>query len=203
MQPQTVWQPTNHQDWTPRQLAFMESNPGVVEFLVANSGWSDFFLSLLDQFHSRGSLSERQVAAIKSSQEKLERRAKKSKVNLEPIAAMFEMARSSGLRRLAYRAEGLVLTPARENSVNAGSIYVKRLDDGQYIGKVTENRFISTREATDQDHEALKLIAANPSDAATRYGRETGACACCGRELSDPKSVEAGIGPVCARSWGL
>ncbi len=33
---------------------------------------------------------------------------------------------------------------------------------------------------------------------AARLGDETGVCAICGKELTDPESVERGIGPVCA-----
>lgn len=35
-------------------------------------------------------------------------------------------------------------------------------------------------------------------DEAKAYGRETGVCCNCGAELTDPKSIEAGIGPICA-----
>ena len=38
-------------------------------------------------------------------------------------------------------------------------------------------------------------------DQAKAYGRATGVCVCCGRDLSDPVSVEAGIGPVCEARW--
>lgn len=41
------------------------------------------------------------------------------------------------------------------------------------------------------NHENLLLIAA-------RMGDESGICALCGRELTDPVSIERGIGPVCA-----
>lgn len=39
--------------------------------------------------------------------------------------------------------------------------------------------------------------------AAKRYGKELGRCSCCNRTLTDPASIEAGIGPVCAgkRGW--
>lgn len=33
---------------------------------------------------------------------------------------------------------------------------------------------------------------------AKAYGQNTGVCCCCGRLLTDPSSVAAGIGPVCA-----
>lgn len=39
---------------------------------------------------------------------------------------------------------------------------------------------------------------------AAALGHLHGACAICGRELTDPKSVEQGIGPVCIKKvWGL
>jgi len=36
---------------------------------------------------------------------------------------------------------------------------------------------------------------------AKRFGRESGRCMVCGRELTNPESIEAGIGPVCAGKW--
>lgn len=38
-------------------------------------------------------------------------------------------------------------------------------------------------------------------EAAKAYGVATGQCCVCGAELTDPKSVEAGIGPVCAKMF--
>lgn len=35
-------------------------------------------------------------------------------------------------------------------------------------------------------------------DAAKNYGKETGQCLVCGRTLTNPDSIEAGIGPICA-----
>lgn len=73
--------------------------------------------------------------------------------------------------------------------------------DGEYIGKVLDGRFMSTSAATDEHKQALNVIAENPRDAAIRYGRQTGSCACCGRALSNKQSIEAGVGPVCAEKW--
>jgi hypothetical protein len=38
-------------------------------------------------------------------------------------------------------------------------------------------------------------------DEAAAYGRRFGRCIVCQAELTDPKSVEAGIGPVCAQKF--
>jgi hypothetical protein len=36
-------------------------------------------------------------------------------------------------------------------------------------------------------------------DEMVEIGRKTGLCCICGRSLDDEKSIEAGIGPVCAK----
>lgn len=48
----------------------------------------------------------------------------------------------------------------------------------------------------------LALVAGNPAEYATAYGREFGTCGVCGRELTDPDSITRGIGPVCAGRYG-
>lgn len=48
----------------------------------------------------------------------------------------------------------------------------------------------------------LARIAEDPKVAAMLYGEVTGHCSKCGAELTDPKSVAAKIGPVCAKTWG-
>lgn len=48
----------------------------------------------------------------------------------------------------------------------------------------------------------LARIAEHPRAAAMLYGEVTGHCPKCGAELTDPKSVAAKIGPVCAKTWG-
>jgi hypothetical protein len=122
-------------------------------------------------------------------------------IDLSPIHAMFSKAQEAGLKKLQYRAEGLVLSLAKPHSTNPGAIYVKR-KSGAYLGKVVGQKFLAYG-ATDADQAALRTIAADPAEAATRYGKMTRECSCCGRELSDPDSVAAGIGPVCASNWGL
>ncbi len=47
-----------------------------------------------------------------------------------------------------------------------------------------------------------KIEAAGPREAAIRYGHELGACAICNRTLTNPDSISAGIGPVCADKVG-
>lgn len=48
---------------------------------------------------------------------------------------------------------------------------------------------------------AVSLIAQEPQEASSRYGHEIGVCGVCGRTLTDPESIERGIGPVCAQKF--
>jgi hypothetical protein len=45
---------------------------------------------------------------------------------------------------------------------------------------------------------AMQAAEADPIAAAVKYGRESGCCAVCGRDLTDPESIARGIGPICA-----
>src|SRR5262245_8848980 len=61
------------------RLEFAEANLDVIDFLAANQ-WSDFYRSLWDQYSERGSLSDRQLAAVRSGMEKAKaREAEKAK----------------------------------------------------------------------------------------------------------------------------
>ena len=50
---------------------------------------------------------------------------------------------------------------------------------------------------------ALDRIEADPEAAIKAHGLASGQCGCCGRELTDPESIAAGIGPICARKAGF
>jgi hypothetical protein len=51
---------------------------------------------------------------------------------------------------------------------------------------------------------ALLAVEADPLAAARENGVKTGRCSCCGRPLTDPTSIEFGIGPICrVRGFGI
>ena len=84
---------------------------------------------------------------------------------------------------------------------NPGSLYVKR--DGKYQGKVTpDGVFHPVGGAARETADELLAIDSDPVGKAREHGRLTGRCSICGRELTDPISVERGIGPICITRWG-
>ena len=170
--------------------------------------WNDFAASLVTQHQRKGQLSDRQMDAAermlaKIEQTRREREASAVSVDLSPVHAMFAAAMASGYKRPTYRAAGVALSLAPLHGRNAGAIYVKDDETGDYLGKVTpELEFRPVRGAGDVAA-ALAKIAADPAAEAVAYGKLTGRCSCCGRELTDPVSVERGIGPICADRWGF
>lgn len=194
------------------QREFNEAEPGLIAFLTEASRWSEFAQNLVSAFHQYGSLTPNQTASARRMYEKVnasklaraeERKAAERPVDLSVIQKMFDTAASKGLKRPQYRAEGLAISCAPAHGRNPGALYVKAIDNDVYLGMVVGGVFKPRREAGDNHRAALATIAANPLEAAVKYGRLSGRCAICSRLLTAEDSVERGIGPICAANMGL
>jgi hypothetical protein len=71
-------------------------------------------------------------------------------------------------------------------------------ENNNYIGKITDKGVAKGNFSEDVIN---LLLDANDNllQLAKIYGHETGRCSVCHRELSDPLSIQMGIGPVCAK----
>lgn len=199
---------------TAAKTAFNAEYPEVIEGLRSLMSWNNFAASLVEQYEARGTLSDRQVEAARNqirkaaerdaqrAAAKAEREANAPVVDLANVRALFETAKSNGLKKPGLWFGDLKISEAPAHGANAGALYVKQ--HGEYAGKIVGDKFKAAwgvkEDAILPD---LLAIAANPADVLRVKGKETGRCCCCGRELSDPESVAAGIGPICASKWGL
>lgn len=196
--------------------AFSESQPAMYADLLSvwktGVGGTDFIASLAGQLFRKGRLTDAQIAAWHRGKARLAeviaQRAKEAEqtkvaVDLTPIKTMFEAAVASGLKKPAYRAEGVILKLAAASGRNPGALYVTDADTSEYLGKVVGVEFFPMGKVPASVAEALHAIAAEPKEAAVRWGRKTGKCSCCGRELTDKVSVANGVGPICAEKWGF
>lgn len=190
------------------------------QWLKEVSSWNNFAASLIEQHNEGKTWSDKQVEAcrnmyrkwkernIADQEAKAKREAAAPVVDLARIRAMFDTVMSHGYKRPMYRADGLRIKPGK-----GGALYVlneNRTEYGHfgeqpgYEGKITEdNKFFSVKKADPETAVKLTAIAKDPLGAAVRYGRATGRCACCGRELTKHESIERGVGPICAERWGL
>ncbi len=132
--------------------------------------------------------------------------------DIRPIIEMLERAASS-LKFPALRLDGgLRVNIAGERAREPGSLTVTSQAKGEagreYYGRITRaGAWEPSRKLAADQAEAVGVVlhafAADPAGRAAAYGRRTGACCFCGRELTKAESVGWGYGPVCADKWGL
>lgn len=84
-----------------------------------------------------------------------------------------------------------------------GVIYVKAVEADQYLGKIVDDKYLPTREASQEQVAQMVLIAADPGEAAKVHGVKTGQCSCCGLPLTNAESIKLGIGPICRDKYGF
>jgi hypothetical protein len=178
----------------------------IVEGLKDAAKWSGFAASILTSYRITGSLSLAQWRVCETMLTKVQANAKAKAagtkaVDASRIETLLLTAKGSKLKHPKFRADGLTFSLAGPASKNAGAVYVKAGE--VYAGKIMGGVFSPTRDAAAGTGETVARIAADPKGAAVAYGRLTGQCSCCGRTLSDPASVDLGIGPICADKWGL
>lgn len=76
--------------------------------------------------------------------------------------------------------------------------------DNVWYGRIMPDGDLQlSRSATDTVKRVVEALAKDPEHTVAAYGRRFGICSCCGRELTDERSVSKGYGPVCAEHWGL
>ena len=165
--------------------------------------WNSFAMSLLVQYTNKGNLSERQWDAAENMISKVQRRTERREemtrdVDVSRIKTLLETAK---VKKPVFRAAELAFSLAPMQGRNGGAVYVKRGPD--YQGKIMQGKFIPVSTCHGDTADAVVRVASDPRGEAVQHGKVTGRCSCCGRELTDPVSIEMGIGPICASNWGL
>lgn len=170
----------------------------------------DFAISMRAAVERFGSLTPNQLAAAyrcidkleASKQAAVERRASAQSIDVGLIEIAFARAFSKGVKKPKMRLGEFVFSRAPDSGRNAGSIYVVEKETGTYLGKVFEGKFFRANTCSTEVEAQIIAMAGSPKDSAIAYGRRTGSCAICGRELTDGTSIDRGIGPICADKFG-
>jgi len=195
-------------NWT----SWAASNEPEAAWIDANTSSNDFASSMRQAVIRWGSLTDRQLAAVRKWMVSAEdRKAQQAvaeltapAVDLPAVEQAFSNALARGIRNPKLTLAGFTLSPAKATSQNAGAIYVKqgRGFDGTYLGKVMGGRFLRANACNQETEQAVLLAMRDPQAAAIAYGKEFGKCAVCARDLTDSDSIARGIGPVCAERMG-
>ena len=167
--------------------------------------WNSFAQSLVEQIINKGSLSEKQMFAasamlMKIKQNKEDKQSNIVSIDLSNVKKIFDKAHEA-IKSPKFRVDNMVLSRAPDSGVNAGAIYVKV--NGEYAGKVTGGYWLPCKGSPEGTLEKLRDVAKDPLGSAVAYGKRTGNCSACGRDLTNHGSIEKGIGPICAERWGL
>lgn len=185
---------------------FAQANAALLAQLQDCRSWNSFASSLMGQYEHKGTLSVNQVEAAQRMFSKMavslaKVEANKGAVDMSALHSMFDVAKGNGLKNPRFLVGDIEIRLAKPGSANAGGLYI--FAERSYAGKVIHNTYYPKATAPDDTLEILRETAMSPFDAAKRYGYDTGRCSCCGKELTDPKSIAMGIGPVCAKNWGF
>lgn len=181
--------------------AWIEANADVNEWLEANAQRFEFAGSLHDSLRRWGSLTEGQMAAARRCMERAEaRKAEHAAQQAHPqnnaLKALWEVLQ----RHNRFYAGEMTMSRRPNDQL----VWIKHRDAEKVIGKL-DNGVLTLWNRPGVDLNAvraqLQQFEANPLAEAQRLGKLTGRCCSCGRELTDPASIEAGIGPICAAKF--
>tara|TARA_R110000868_G_scaffold234477_2_gene488169 strand:+ start:1628 stop:2464 length:837 start_codon:yes stop_codon:yes gene_type:complete len=186
---------------------FAEQNPEAAAWIIANPNF-EFATAMGVAVRKYGILTEKQMAAITRGVERDAARKAAAVARVETAAvvdtslieAAFAKAATT-LGKPVLRLSGFKISRAPAGGKNPGALYIKS-NEGTYLGMVKEGKFLPSRDCGDAMKADILAVFADPQGAAIAYGRLTGSCSCCGRELTNGVSIERGIGPICAEKFG-
>lgn len=190
--------PTQADAATEKQLAFLRS------LLAERTGVeaAEAIRSSLNADREAGTLGKRQVSKAIESLLKIER-APKAPVAHVPGNAPIDLLDALPAGRY-FVADTFVRVDRPSKGSFEGFVFVKRQahPDDEGIRFALLNPKARTVKVDDGFRHVLDALLADPAAAAVEYGHRTGSCCICGRTLTDPESIAAGIGPICAGKFG-
>ena len=170
---------------------------------------SSFAHSLWQQSHDRQLSASQMAWAHKLACDLLQESQAQDDSEAAQFARLFDVfkaAKARGLKRLTLRLSGVNVKPNRDLTMLWVTSQTEKVEGDyglqpKYLGKIIPNCLDSR--LADDVKSVLIEAASDPLTAAVRYGKETGSCSCCGRDLTNAQSIELGIGPICREKFGL
>jgi hypothetical protein len=198
--------------------AFMKDHESELRWMIDRTPTFGFAKSMLEAATKYGYLTERQLEAVRKcmtqdalrderiATDKAERAvAARSApvIDVSVIETAFAHALERGVKKPKLRLDTFHFSLAPATGSNAGAIYVKEIESGEYLGKVMGGKFMRVRSCTPEQEARIIAAASDPGAAAKAYGQRTGTCSICGRKLTKGESVDRMMGPICADNYGF
>jgi Family of unknown function (DUF6011) len=201
-----------------KREAWAEENKAVVAWInqaATRAKPFEFAVSLRESLAKYGSLTDNQLAAVERlmarDKERAEQRAATvqaatSVIDVSKIEAAFERARSDaykagaeGVKWLRLRLDTFEFLDMPARGQYRAAIRVTEGD--AKLGRIEAGKFTRFNSCSDEQLTRILAAAADPEAAAKAYGLRFSSCSCCGLELTNPLSIELGIGPICRAKW--
>jgi hypothetical protein len=185
-------------------------------------GFQGFLADLLDKLNHFGHLTDGQLAAVRNSMardaaretERAERKAAAPTVDISKIEQAFATAERRAFEKnpnamgvrvnpLKLRAEGLdlIVNQGSRGTSFEGKLFVKT-SEGKKLGWIEDSKFHAKFECTKVEAKAVVQACSDPHRAAKTWAQAYSQCGVCGQRLTNPASIEEGIGPICAEKYG-
>lgn len=184
------------------------------QWITSRADSFDFAGSMREAVMKYHRLTDNQLAAVRRcaardheraerfAAERVEREKNAVTVDISKVQTALNTAYGNKVRWPKLRLATYIFTRAGDDNRNPGSVYVTRKDDKLYLGKITDGKFIRSRDCTAEQEAEIVEAASNPEAAAKAYGQRFGACSICGRELTVNESIDRAMGPICAKKYG-
>jgi len=180
---------------------------------------NDFATSLIDREDRNLYMSESQCSWVfkiaedirQLKEPKPEVRSTTRSVDASNILASLAEARAKGIKkpmlRLLMPTDNHIKVKYMSMGKNAGGCWVTSNDN--LIGKIDDGGVFTftgrpyTDKFVDEVFDFIDITNYDVKSALESYGKITSKCGCCGLPLTNKKSIELGIGPICLDKYGL
>ena len=172
----------------------------------------NFVNSMMRQFETKGTLSPKQITwAVKLSKEAHDASDSELQASIEesaPYPAIVAFMKKADMKkaRMTFTVGRLTttLSLAPAHGKNPDHIYVKCND--KYVGKITPVGVLIARDGYyKMGAQAIldDMVATGVETYVLSYGKKSGNCCLCSRKLTDERSLDAGVGPICAKRYDI
>ncbi len=166
---------------------FAAKHADAVEWLEAYSGNFEFYLSLKTQYAAKGTLSDKQLGAVyKAIAKDAERSVPKTAAQVTPGAFVVKPKGGEASVQAFSLKPGAIIQVTKWAAA-------KLAEKAGYVRPHFAFEVVSVEAETGK---ALRLTV-------RMTAQRTSFCSCCGLALTNPESVAAGIGPICAEKAGV
>ncbi|GAG26904.1 unnamed protein product, partial [marine sediment metagenome] len=170
-------------------------NNEAIEILSKVKG--NFAQSLVVQYKKRGLSNAQWYWAHKLAHDNNDHQITNFKLDCD----LESWLREAGVPKIMWRLDGKARVKLYVNENDISVVYSGG-DLAKRVGRIKGDTLFPTKNCPQAAIAQILVLAKMKMEFLTLFGKESGVCCVCGRELENEESVKAGIGPICAGRFG-